>query len=120
MKNFALVLYTFLVILVFTLIAAHGWAAPAFAQSQRDSCQFVEAGISQFNGDQNQNAQPMTVEMCIKMVDSSGAKLVRGFIANIGSVVVAAFLTLPALGMLNVFASAMVKLISKSQKNKRK
>lgn len=109
MKGLKLVLSVYGVIFLVVLVAAFVWAVPAFAQSQRDSCQFVEAGIEQFSGQPNTSVEPMTAEMCIAAVDSAGAKLIRGFVGTVASMVVSGFLTLFAMAGLFIVASALTK-----------
>ncbi len=109
MKSLKLVLGVYSVVLALVLIATFVWAVPAFAQSQRDSCQFVEAGISQFNGQSNPDTEPMTAEMCITAVDSAGAKLIRGLVGTVASMVVSVFLTVFVIIGLFILASALTK-----------
>ncbi len=109
MKGLKLVLSVYAFVLAGVLIAAFVWAVPAFAQSQRDSCQFIEAGIDQLSGQSNPDVKPMTAEMCVTAVDSSGAKLIRGFVATVASMVISGFLTAIVLGVLSLAVSTPSK-----------
>lgn len=92
-SGWGLLIKIFLGTFALVLVVAFVWAVPSFAQTQRESCNLLEAGISQFNN-AAPSVQPMTAEMCIRAVDSGGAKMIRGFIGIVASFMASIPLTL--------------------------